>query len=126
MPAKNPTKIVFLCRFFDFRSVSTVLDLCFDFRDLCFDFLDRNWVCFDFVLDLCFNFLRRNWAYFDFLDLCFDFLDQNRVFFDFGLDSKLLLVRGFSVVKLQVLDFQSLDISREPRPRKEESPYQSL
>ena len=44
------------------RSVSTMLNLIFDFLDLCFDFLDQkcvgfdfldqNWVCFDLVLDL--------------------------------------------------------------------------
>ena len=67
--------------------------------------LDQNWICFDF--------LDRNWLCFDFLDICFDFFEQNWVYFDIGLDLELLLDRRFSVAKLQVLDFQSRDISQE-------------
>ena len=36
-------------------NVLSLLDLCFGFVDLCLDFLNKNWVCFDFVLDLYFS-----------------------------------------------------------------------
>ena len=38
--------------------------------------------------------------------------------FDFLLDLKLLFDRGLSVAKLLILDFQSRNISRAPRPGK--------
>ena len=53
-------------------SVSTMLNLFFDFLDLCFDFLDQNLVGFDS-------------------------LDQNQVCFDFVLDLKMQVNRGFLV-----------------------------